>query len=96
MSHTRTNRMFEWLNGRRCTLNGIAGRLKYEVSHAIYPYAHTVERLTHEPTPAGQRTETYMYHKRALGDDWVTDLTTSIETYCDIAHRLGYREECDR
>ena len=96
MSHTSTNRMFEWLNNRKCTHKGIRGTLKHTVSHAIYPYPHTVERLTHEPTPAGKRTQTYIDTKRELGDDWVTDLTTSIETYCAIAHRLGYTEESDR
>jgi hypothetical protein len=73
---------FEYLNGRTVTHDGIEGVLRYSKRNAIYPYAHTIHQLIHEPTEAAKETSAYQYIRRQLGDDWDTDLTDS-ECWCD-------------
>jgi hypothetical protein len=82
--------IFEFLNGKRYTLDGISGHFKYRTYEAIYPSRRTVHKLSHEADARGRRSERYQETKRKLQDDWSTDLTDSIERYCDIAHKLGF------
>jgi hypothetical protein len=87
------NPVFCFLDGRTYTLHGISGVFKHEVRQVRYPCARTEERLTFHPDEEGQGTKQYRIVRRELGDNWSTDLTDAIETYCDIATELGYREE---
>ena len=86
------NTIFEFLNGREYVLNGVHGTFRHEITHAIYPYAHTREALSHVPSKRGMRTNAYREIKRQLRDDWTTDLTDSLERYCTIAAELGCQE----
>ena len=84
------NPVFEFLDGKSYTLNGISGVFAHETHRAIFPYPHTVERLNHEPDEEGRCSEAYRETRSELGDDWSTDLTNAIETYCEIALKMGY------
>lgn len=82
--------VFEFLDGKPYTLDGIHGYFKHEVHTAIYPYQHTYERLIHEADGAGRNSVAYGKVRQQLGDDYVTDLTDATDTYCGIAYDLGY------
>ena len=87
------NPLFAFLDGKRYTLDGVAGVLRHDQRTARYPYVHTVQRLLHVASAAGKRSEQYRTERTTLGDDYVTDLTDSIERYCSIAVELGYEVE---
>ena len=84
------NDVFEFLDGKPYILEGISGYLKYDSYRAIYPYEHTVEKLSHIPDSEGKKSLYYQSIRVYLGDDWDTDLTNDIEAYCNIALELGY------
>ena len=86
------NPVFEFLDGRSYTLNEISGQFRHETRRAIYPYPRTIEKLTFQPDEKGQATEEYRQTRRELKDDWTTDLTDAIDTYCDIAIELGFND----
>ena len=83
------NPVFAFLNGKAFTLDGVHGTFK----HSCYVDRHglTVNRLDHNPSAAGKRSEAYRKVRQQLRDDWSTDLTDSIETYCKIATDLGFK-----
>lgn len=87
------NEVFEFLNGKTYTLDGISGSFRHEVRKAAYPYPHTYERLIHEADTEGLRSEPYLAQKRELRDDWISDLTDNVERYVAIAYELGYTED---
>jgi len=82
------NNVFEFLNGRFVTIDGVAGRLRHEVF--VDWLGLTVERLMHDATPAGRRSNSYREIRRRLGDDYSTDLTQNLERYCALTARLGF------
>lgn len=88
-----SNEIFEFLHNKLYTLDGISGVFKYTTYKAIYPYEHMVHKLHHEADKEGMQTKKYRETKQKLGDDWSTDLTDSIEKYCDIALELGYESQ---
>ena len=90
-TNTNGDSVFTFLDGKSFTLDGVHGQFRHEVRWAVYPYAHATERLYHEPSAKGRRSEAYQALRREYRDDWVTDLTDSIERYCEIATKLGYR-----
>lgn len=87
------NSIFEFLNGKEYTLNGIHGYFKHDV---WVGRQRTTEYLRHIPSKRGMATEIYKQEKRKLGDDWSTDLTNGLR-YCDIAIELGcvYAEDLE-
>jgi hypothetical protein len=87
------NPIFEFLHGKTYRLHGVSGTFCHKVGRAIYPYRRTVEDLYHEPDANGRRTKYYRDRRADLGDDWSTCLTQAIDTYCDIATKLGYEIE---
>lgn len=84
------NEVFAFLDGRKFTHKGISGHLKHEISYGIFPYPHARERLLFYPDALGRQTPTYAETRKQLGDDWVTDFTDDIETYCSYAMELGF------
>jgi len=86
------NPVFQFLDAKPYTLNGISGHFKHEVRVARYPYRRREERLTFQPDATGQQSEEYRATRRELKDDWSTDLTDAIDTYCDIAIELGFND----
>lgn len=84
------NPVFEFLNGKTYKLYGVSGTFEHKITESVYPTRRTVESLYHNPDAKGRRTTRYQETKRLLGDDHTTDLTSSIDTYCEIACELGY------
>jgi hypothetical protein len=82
----KRNRVFEFLHGREYTHDGIRGVFEHV---GEYPY----EKLYHNPIARGRRTPQYKAIKAQLGDDWSTDMTDLIETYCKAALELGYKDK---
>jgi len=82
--------IFEFLDGRTVTLDGVHGELRYESYRAVYPYEHVRHTLVHKPSEKGQRSKAYLSQRRELGDDWQTDLTNSIERTTDLALQFGF------
>jgi len=83
------NDVFAFLDGRTFIHNGISGHLKHDLAIGIHPLrAH--ERLLFYPDSIGRQTPEYLETKKKLGDDWVSDLTDDLETYCNYAMELGY------
>lgn len=82
--------MFAFMDGKEYTLHGVHGTFKHNAYNAIYPYAHVAETLIHEASAKGKRSATYQTRRDELGDDFVTDLTDSIDTLCEAAVKLGY------
>lgn len=80
--------LFEALDGRHYTLDGISGVIKHETISARYPYAHVDHTLSHRADAKGMRSPKYIELRRKLHDDWSTDLTNS-DRLVDIAKRLG-------
>jgi hypothetical protein len=82
-----TNELFEKLDGKNYTHNGIPGKLK----HGVYKdrFNLTVNKLYHQASAKGKKTAAYLAIKATLGDDWDTDLTNNIDLYCEIARKLG-------
>lgn len=80
--------LFEALDGRHCTLDGISGVLRHETISARYPYAHVDHALSHRADAKGMRSPKYIELRSQLRDDWSTDLTNS-DRLIDIAMRLG-------
>lgn len=80
--------LFEALDGRSYTLDGISGTLVFTTYRAIYPYDRTVEKLEHRPDRRGKATPEYQRLKDQLHDDWMTDLTDS-HALVAIAQELG-------
>ncbi|NIU85253.1 MAG: hypothetical protein GWN31_15770, partial [Candidatus Thorarchaeota archaeon] len=81
------NEVFEFLDGKKYTLDGIEGKFSYELLVGLDCWVY--DRLYHEPTEKGKQSKEYREKRRQYRDDWVTDLTDSIEEYCDIAYELG-------
>lgn len=79
--------LFEALDGRHCTLDGISGVLRHETISARYPYAHVDHTLSHTADAKGKRSPKYIELRDKLRDDWSTDLTNS-DRLIDIALRL--------
>lgn len=79
------------LDGKRYTLNGVSGVIKYSERQAIYPYVRTVQEITHEADATGKHSVEYQEAKRYLGDDYVSDLTNS-ESLVNIALACGITE----
>ena len=82
--------LFGFLDGKEWTLDGIHGHFQHETSEARYPYRRIVERLNHVPSAKGMQSKRYKAIRRKLGDDWTTDMTNSVESYCDVATALGF------
>jgi len=96
LHNTFTEKLGEWMNGKAHTLNGVHGIIRYSSYTASYPYPHSVQSITHNASAKGKRSKAYKDIKRALGDDYTTDLTQS-ENLCDIAGAMGItNEEIDR
>ena len=83
------NEVFEFLHGRRVTIDGVPGVLQHEVS--VDRFGLTVERLMHNATSHGRRSTEYSRLRARLGDDYSTDLTASLERYCAIAETFGFK-----
>lgn len=83
------NEIFDFLHGKEYILHGIHGIFEYKATFSRYlnRWEHS---LYHNPSEIGQQTEEYRKTRRKLGDDWTTDLTNNIESYCAIATKLGY------
>ena len=89
--------IYAFLDGKTWTVNGISGTLKHRMWYALYPYERWVESFELVPDEAGKATEQYKAEKRKAGDDWVIDLTWSIDHMCEAAVAYGYfdsPEEC--
>lgn len=86
------NDVFVFLDNKPYVLDGISGILRHEVSDAVYPYSHVVERLIHIPDDEGKKSKEYRQKRIKYRDDWVTDLTDNIDGYCKIAKELGIYE----
>ena len=80
----KSDELFEVLNGRKVVHNGIEGVLRYRVTDAVYPYPHTIHRLSHEATAKGKRSAQYQEIRARLRDDWETDLTDAPESLLRI------------
>lgn len=83
------NEVFLFLDGRKFTHKGISGHLKHDRMWGIHPLRVT-ERLLFIPDVLGRQTQEYLDSKKKLGDDWISDLTDDIETYCSYALELGF------
>ena len=80
--------IFEYLDNKSYTLDGISGRFQHCARTLIG--GHIAHTLHHEPDAIGKLSEEYMTIKRELKDDWSTDITQDIEHYCSIAIELGF------
>ena len=80
------NEIFEFLDGREYTLDGVHGHFRYRVLGRLT----TKHELAHIPSDQGRESEAYLEVKRKLGDDWTTDLSNSLR-HCEIAIELGYQ-----
>lgn len=66
--------------------------LKYQEMNAVYPHEHVSRSCFLEPQD--KTTNYYLDTKRALGDDWSTDLTAiPIEEYVKICDQVGILED---
>ena len=74
---TFTQRIFSDLDGKKSTVDGLTGVFKYETWDAIYPYAHTVHKMSFVPDAKAKRTEEYRFMRETLGDDFIIDMTNS-------------------
>jgi hypothetical protein len=66
--------VFKEHNGKTVHHDGILNRIEYGEIMAVYPYPH-VSRSCYL-TPVNKNTKGYLKIKRALGDDWSTDITS--------------------
>ena len=82
--------VWDFLDGRAYTLDGVHGKFEVSKREALYPYHHTAYSLYHRPSTKGKKSATYRKIKRDLGDDWDSDLSDQIEKFCDIARKLGF------
>lgn len=84
------NDVFQFLDGKYYTLDGIEGQFchSYWYSPALYEW---FEWLYHIPTINSRKTPAYQSLRNQLGDNWDTNLTNNIERYCAIAVELGYQ-----
>lgn len=80
--------LFEALDGRHYTLDGVSGVLRHKTISARYPYPHVDHTLSHMADAKGKRSPKYIELRDKLRDDWSTDLTNS-DRLIDIAMRLG-------
>ena len=92
MSENNYLKPFEPFNGSVVKYRGVNHILKYQEINAVYPYEHVSRSCFLEPQD--KSTKYYQETKRALGDDWSTDLT-SIPTneYVKICDQLGILED---
>jgi hypothetical protein len=82
----------QWLehHGKVVKLDGHVHMLKVTTHEAIYPYAHTVLRVT--ATPVSTKTRYYRTIKAQLGDDWSTDvLASDPEVTTSVMQQVGWR-----
>ena len=79
------NKLFAFLDGKEYVLDGVHGTFEHT---GTWPR----EQLYHNPSSRGKRTAKYQKIKRLLGDDHCTNLTASIDTYCQAARELGYED----
>ena len=69
--------VWERHNGAIVVVGGLRCRLRVESYEAIYPYVHTVFKVSAVPTGSARRTATYQRTRAELGDDWDTDVLES-------------------
>lgn len=79
--------LFEKLDGRKCTLDGVHGTLVREIVSVRYPTERTEYRLWHRASAKGRKSPAYLAIKARLRDDWDTDLTWS-DRLSEIARKL--------
>lgn len=85
-------RIAEFLDGRKYTLDGIEGVVRARESiRGSYYGGGTEVRIYHEATPKGRKSEAYRQLRQQLHDDWSTELTHS-ERLIEIAEKLGFRD----
>jgi hypothetical protein len=93
---TQANPVFAFLDGKQYVLDGMSGVFKHTFIErpdlSVDGRRWFAESLDFMPDECGRQTEQYRETKQWLGDDWVVDMSDSIDQYCTIAQELGYEE----
>ena len=89
MTHTERD-WWQEQDGKVVTLEGYCHILHVSVYEAIYPYRHTICRVSADPLD--KASVWYQTIKAQLGDDWSTDVLSSPDLAAAVMTQLGWQE----